>query len=68
MAAPLQHRTGVLVIRVWLESPASCGLRARLTRTSNVMIEERETTVAATVDDVCDQVRTWLESFLADAD
>jgi hypothetical protein len=68
MAALPQDRTGVMVIRVWLESPTSCGLRARVIRTSNVMAEERETTAAATVDDVCDQVRTWLESFLADAD
>ena len=60
MAAPLPDRTGVLVIRVWLESPTtSCGLRARLIRTSDVMTGELETTVAATVNDVCDQVRTW---------
>ena len=68
MATPPQDRTGVLVIRVWLESPTSCGLRARLIRTSDVISGECETTMAATVDDLCDQVRTWLESFLAGAD
>jgi hypothetical protein len=57
-----------MVVRVWLEGPTRASLRARLTRITDVRVEERVTTVASDVDDVCAQVRAWLESFLAAAE
>jgi hypothetical protein len=55
-------RTGVLVLRAWLEGDQSSGLRVRITR----VIDRREPSVvaAAAVDIACDIVRAWLEELL----
>jgi hypothetical protein len=65
MRAPLE-RAGALVVRVWLERADRSGLRARITRTTDVFDAGMNVTSAASVDDVCDEVRSWLELFLAD--
>jgi hypothetical protein len=53
-----------MLVRVWLEAPAPKGLRARLIGISDLSLE-RETSAASSVDEVCDQVRAWLEAFVA---
>jgi hypothetical protein len=60
------QRTGVLVVRVWIEA-GDGGLRARLTGTHDVAQGEETTETAATVDDVVAIVRSWVESFAARA-
>jgi hypothetical protein len=54
---------GVIVVRVWLEQRASPALRARLTRTTDLAAGERTVSAAAGADDICDQVRAWLNDF-----
>jgi hypothetical protein len=59
-----ERRAGIMLVRVWLEAPAPKGLRARLIGISDLSLE-RETSAASSVDEVCDQVRAWLEAFVA---
>jgi len=56
------ERTGALVVRVWIEGPDEV-FKARLTRTNDVMTAEQEVSYAGSPDDVCEQVRAWLEEF-----
>ena len=58
------ERTGVLVLRVWVEAGVRHGLRARITRTVPGGSTESITSAAATVDGVCTVVRRWLEELL----
>jgi hypothetical protein len=58
----VSQRTGVLVVRAWVEDDPSIGLRARIVSTVDVNQLESETSVAASIDDVGRIVRAWLES------
>ena len=57
-------RTGILVIRVWLEPEAPGRVRARLTQAAG--LDEPATTLATAADvpGVCDAVEAWLRQFL----
>ncbi|MGE5225516.1 MAG: hypothetical protein ACM3OO_01425 [Planctomycetaceae bacterium] len=61
-----QHadRTGILIVRVWIEGDAREGFRARITRTLDSAGHERETLAAATPEDLYGVVRTWVEAFV----
>jgi hypothetical protein len=63
MTDDIDH-TGTLVIRVWLEDGRTSGLRARITRTVGVRPRDEVVTTAASVDEISDDVRAWLDSFL----
>ena len=65
MQAPLE-RAGALVVRAWLERQDAAGLRARITYTVDVSHPGAEVTAAASIDEVCDKVRAWLELLVAD--
>lgn len=56
-------RVGVLVVRAWVEGEDEQDqhLRARVTRTDDVVDSRELTAVATSVDEVCDIVRAWLE-------
>jgi hypothetical protein len=54
---------GVMVVRVWLEQRAAPALRARLTRTVDLAAGEQTVSAAASADDICAQVRAWLNEF-----
>jgi hypothetical protein len=58
-------RTGVLVVRIWVEERAESAFRARITATGDVSSEEQTSVVAASVDDVLRIVREWVDGFLA---
>jgi hypothetical protein len=60
-----QRRIGVIVIRVWLEQRATAALRARITRTVDLAARNESVTVAGTADEICAQVRSWLDDFLS---
>ena len=60
------HRTGVMVVRVWIEAESG-GLRARLTGTHDIAHGTETTVTAATVDDVIAIVRDWIDAFAARA-
>jgi hypothetical protein len=56
------ERTGVLVVRIWIEGENN-GLRARLTGTQDITRGEETTFTAGTADEVVEIVRAWVEAF-----
>jgi len=54
-------RTGVLVIRAWVEPDGPDGLRVRITSTRDVLAGERELRAAADVPSVLAIVERWLD-------
>lgn len=63
-----ETRTGVLVIRAWLEGDSKRDLRARVISTLDTNRNESESRVAASVDDVTNIVHEWLNELIAAAD
>ena len=62
----MHNRTGLLVVRVWLEGkPDDGGLRARITHTLNVADGAEVVTAAAATEEIFNAVRDWLEAYLA---
>ncbi len=60
---PLRERTGVLVLRVWIEAGTD-EFRARITAESELGAEERVTVVASSLDEIIEFVRRWVQEFL----
>ena len=61
-----QHsdRTGILIVRVWIEGNARDGFRARVIHTLDSTGSERAMATAADPEVVCAVVRTWVEAFV----
>lgn len=56
------ERAGVLIVRAWIEDSS---LRARITAITDVTKTSSESSrAAASVDQVCDMVRSWLEELI----
>ena len=64
MSFPSADRTGILVVRLWIEANARDGFRARITRTLDAARPQQATTTAATAEDLYAVVRTWVETFV----
>lgn len=63
------HRTGALVIRVWLEEEfGALALRARITLALDVSAPVATTVAAASEDEILETVRAWLHTFAAGGD
>lgn len=60
------ERSGVLVVRAWVEGGTQAGLRARITQSRDLTSSEQIMTTTATVEEIIDTVRVWLESLLSD--
>ena len=58
------ERTGILVIRVWLEQDAPGRLRARLTQAADLGDPGTTLATASDLPGVCDAVEAWLRRFL----
>jgi hypothetical protein len=58
------ERTGVLVLRVWIEYDGGGGLRARITESSDILSYEQTTVVVGSIEDVLGVVRDWLDAFV----
>ena len=58
------QRTGILVVRVWLEQDAPGRLRARLTQAADLGEAPTTLATAADVPSICDAVEAWLRQFL----
>jgi len=58
-----KERSGVLVVRVWLESEPGGGLRARISGSGANGLADQPVSTAATPDGVVAAVRSWLEGF-----
>ena len=63
-APAVPERTGILVIRVWVEQDDAGRLRARLTQAADLGETATPLGVATGVTGICDAVETWLRRFL----
>jgi antitoxin component HigA of HigAB toxin-antitoxin module len=63
MLAQPSDRTGILILRLWIEEDAHEGLRARITQTLDSGDEQAMAT-AADPEDIYAVVRTWVEAFV----
>jgi hypothetical protein len=61
------ERTGVLVIRAWIESGGENALRARITSTLDVTEQDEVAIVASTPQAVMEAVAAWLCALLGAA-
>lgn len=66
MSAAPAERTGLLVIRAWIESNGQAQLRARITRTLDLEQRAEVSTAASNRDQIVAAVETWLDVFLGD--
>ena len=60
-----KDRTGLLIIRAWIEDGSSAPLRAQLSQTSDVSTEIARRSVHTDVLEVGSEVQTWLREILA---
>jgi hypothetical protein len=66
MDKPGGARSGVLVVRLWMEGPAGeGGLRARVSASAGHGSADLPVATAASADAVATAVRSWLEGLLA---
>ena len=63
MKLPMADRTGIFIVRLWLEGNAQQGFRARMTQTLD-STGDQKMSMAANADDVYSAVRTWVEAFV----
>lgn len=63
MERPPSDRTGVLVVRLWIEEDHLQGLHARITHTLDTATNEQSAAVAASADRICAVVTRWVEDF-----
>jgi hypothetical protein len=63
-APAVPERTGILVIRVWVEQDDAGRLRARLTQAADLGNPATPLDVATGVPGICDAVEAWLRRFL----
>ena len=64
---PPSERTGVLVLRVWIEAGSDSGLRARITTEDELGSRERVSAVAGSVEQVVQFVEQWVKGFVAES-
>jgi len=64
---PPSERTGVLVLRVWIEAGSERGLRARITTEDAVGSGERVSVVAGSVEQVVQFVEQWVQGFVSES-
>jgi hypothetical protein len=60
-----RERTGVIIIRVWLEADDTDGFRARVTSVRDVEANEVDNAAASTVDEVVEMVQRFVNDFAA---
>lgn len=58
------ERSAVLILRVLLNEQPAGGLHARLTRSLDISTRDHDIQTAASVDEICEGVRSWLEAFI----
>lgn len=57
-------RTGVLIVRLWLEASHETRLRARITRSLDSVAGGDFTSVVSSADGICDVVKQWVDDFI----
>ncbi len=61
-----EDRTGILIIRAWLERESTAPLRAHIRQTTDIAGGLRDGTTVTNEDAVATIVRTWLHDVLLD--
>jgi hypothetical protein len=64
MTTPRPGRTGVLIIRLWVEDAPGQSVRARIIQSMDITAEEPVATSASTVEDIVRKVREWVDAFV----
>jgi hypothetical protein len=64
--ASMRERSGVLVVRAWVEGGTPEGLRARITQSRDLTSTEQLVTTTAHVDEILSTIRAWLDALLSD--
>jgi hypothetical protein len=64
MERPSPERVGVVVVRAWLEPNGERRLRARVTRTSDLIGGRQSVVVVATAGEILQQIREWIDEML----
>ena len=64
MKAHSSDRTGLLIVRLWIEGNARDGFRARITQTLDSAGTERAVAMAGTPEVVCTVVQNWVDEFI----
>jgi hypothetical protein len=59
------ERSGVLVVRAWVEQGTVPSLRARITQSHDLSTTEQIVTTTADVEDILSTVRAWLDALLS---
>lgn len=57
-------RTGLLLVRLWIEGNAQDGFRARITQTLDSAGTERAVAMAGTPEAIYTVVQTWVDQFV----
>jgi len=63
MADASSDRTGLLILRLWIESSHDSRLRSRITHTVDKQSAEQSIAVTDSIDVICDVVRQWVQAF-----
>lgn len=61
---PQPDRTGLLILRLWIEGNARDGFRARITQTLDSGGMERAVAMASTPEGVRTVVQNWVDAFI----
>jgi hypothetical protein len=61
-----EERTGVLILRAWVEDDDEHPLRVRITRTARDRVTEPITSASVTIEGICMVVQAWLEHLVND--
>ena len=67
MSMSPRERTGLILVRAWIEGDDRSTFRVRITQRMDVTENEQTILAVVTVDEACEAVRLWLELFLGDA-
>lgn len=64
MSTDSLDRTGILIVRLWIEGNSREGFRARITQTHDSTGIEQASATAGNPEDLYSVVRTWVEAFI----
>ena len=68
MSLEANERTGIMLVRLWIEANHPSGLRARITQTLDTTTTEHSVVVGASADDICEVVKRWVDTFFHEHD
>ncbi len=58
------NRTGLMIVRLWIEGNVLDGFRARITQKVDSSTGDHDVAMAGNADDVCAIVKKWIDDFV----